>query len=191
MHGSFHFSIAKGGEPLLDRIGSATDRHFRVVLLCDPLKFMIGDLHENTPFEWQGWVLSQNSTGVPIGAYLSTQLMCIWALIQEINFMESPSRVFERVLVNWDRKVLLSIALKPGLVLTFLAAAWVPRDTQLFNASGMQGWFEPSWKHVGSLCVDGVSVELRALVLWDSHPEGMLATLSRARCGVNIFSCGY
>ena len=174
MRGSFHFSIAKGGERLLDRIGCATERHFRVIPLCDLVKFVHWDLHENTLFEWQGWVLNQNIKGVPIGGYLSAQLMCIWALVQEIAFVENPSPLFERPLLGWDRRRLPEIALKPGPTLTFPKVAWVPKDTHTFNSAGMSSWFEPSWKHVGTLCVQGIHVELRALALWDSHPKGRL-----------------
>ena len=53
MRGSLgHFSIAKGGERLLDRIGSAIERHFGVVPLEDLLTFVRWDLHENILFEW-------------------------------------------------------------------------------------------------------------------------------------------
>ena len=174
MRGSFHFSIAKGGERLLDRIGSATERHFRVVPLEDLLKFVRWDLYENTLFEWQGWVLNQNIKGVPIGGYLSAQLMCIWALVQEINFVENPGPLFEKLLLGWDRRTLPEISLKPGPTLTFPKVAWVPKDTHTFNRTGMSGWFEPAWKLVGTLFVQGVHIELRAVALWDSHPEGRL-----------------
>ena len=51
--------------------------------------------------------------------------------------------------------------------------AWVPKDMSLFNREGMSGWFEQSHKEVGTLKVD-VTVALRTVVLWDSHPEGRL-----------------
>ena len=174
MRGSFHFSIAKGGERLLDRIGSATEPHFLVVPLEDLLKFVRWDLYENTLFEWQGWVLNQNITGVPIGGYLSAQLMCIWALVQEIEFVENPGPLFEKLLLGWDRRTLPEISLKPGPTVTFPKVAWVPKDTHTFNRMGMFGWFEPAWKLVGALFVQGVHIELRAVTLWDSHPEGRL-----------------
>ena len=172
MRGSFYFSIAKGGERLLDRVGCAIERHFRVIPLHDLLKFVKWDLYENTLFEWQGCVLNQNIKGVPIGGFLSAQLMYLLGLMQEINFIESPSPILDRVLLGWDKQCFCEIGLKPGPVLTFPSVAWVPKDTQVFNTSGMGGWFEPSWKHVGSLCVDSITIELRTLVLWDSHPEG-------------------
>ena len=38
----------------------------------------------------------------------------------------------------------------------------------------MSGWFDQSYKLVGLLNVDGITVTLRTVVLWDSHPEGRL-----------------
>ena len=78
------------------------------------------------------------------------------------------------MLIGWNHQVLPKIVLKPGPTLTFPKVTWVPRDTQAFNVSGMQGSFEQLWKLVGTLCVLGVDVELRVLVLWDSHPEGQV-----------------
>ena len=95
MRNGFSFSIAKGGERLLDRIGCATERHFRVIPLSDLLKFVHWDLHEDTLFKWNGRVLSQDIKGVPIGGHLSAQLMCIWAMVKEINFVEAPSLVIK------------------------------------------------------------------------------------------------
>ena len=89
MRGQFFFCIAGGGERLLDRIGKAADRGFRAVSLGDVLKFVRWELHHNTLFEIDGWVLNQNIKGVPIGGFLSAQLMCIWALVQGITFMQN------------------------------------------------------------------------------------------------------
>ena len=58
MRGNFFFSIAKGGERSLHRIGKAADRGFRSVLLEDVLKFVRWDLDHNTLFEMDGWVLN-------------------------------------------------------------------------------------------------------------------------------------
>jgi len=71
MRGNFFFSIARGGERSLDRIGKAADRGFRAVPMEDVLKFVRWDLDHNTLFEMHGWVLNQNIKGVPIGGFLS------------------------------------------------------------------------------------------------------------------------
>ena len=67
MRGSFHFNPSKGGDRLLDRMGCAAVRHFRVIPLCDLVKSVHWDRHENTLFDRQGWVLNQLIKGVPIG----------------------------------------------------------------------------------------------------------------------------
>ena len=82
MRGEFYFSIARGGERLLDHLGEAADRNFRTVPLRYVLQFVWWDLDHNTLFGYQGWVLSQNLQCVPIGGLLSAQLMCLWALIK-------------------------------------------------------------------------------------------------------------
>ena len=56
MRGNFFFSIAKGGERSLDRIGEAADRGFRAVPLEDVLKIVRWDLDQNTLFDIDGWV---------------------------------------------------------------------------------------------------------------------------------------
>ena len=75
MRGNLPFSIAKGGERSLDRIGNAADRGFRAVPLEDVLKFVRWDLDHNTFFEMDSWVLNQHIKGVPIGGFWSAQLM--------------------------------------------------------------------------------------------------------------------
>ena len=119
MRGNFFFSIAKGGERWLDRIGKAADRGFRAVPLEDVLKLVRGDLDHNTLSEMDAWVLNKNIKGVPIGGFLSAQLICIWALVQKITFMQNQVPVFREVRKQWDNK-----------------------DVSVLNSHGMDGWFE-------------------------------------------------
>ena len=60
MHGGFFFTVARGDERLLDRIGKAAKRGFRVVPWEHVLRFVEWDLNHNTLFEYNGWVLNQN-----------------------------------------------------------------------------------------------------------------------------------
>ena len=53
--------------------------------------------------------------------------------------------------------------------------AWVPKHVSPFNSHGMVGWFEQTHKLVGTLTLDGQPIALRAMMLWDSHPEGRLS----------------
>ena len=52
--------------------------------------------------------------------------------------------------------------------------ACVPKDVSFFNSHGMDGWFQQTYKLVGTLTLDGYPIALRAMMLWDSHPEGRL-----------------
>ena len=97
--------------------------------------------------------------------------MCICALVQKVAFVENLTPLLERLLLGWDRRTLPDIALKPSPTLTFPKMARVPKDTHTFNSANMSGWFEPSWKHVGTPSVRWIHVELRALALWHSHLE--------------------
>ena len=114
MRGNLFFSIAEGGERSLDRIGKAADGGFRAVPLEDVLKLVRWDLDHNTLFEMDGWVLNQNIKGVPIGGFLSAQLMCIGALIQEITFMQNQVPIFREVRKQWDNKVWPKMTLAPA-----------------------------------------------------------------------------
>ena len=131
---------------------------------------MTWDLNSNALFEYQ----KQNIKGVPIGGFLSALLMCIWALVQKITFMECLGPVFDEIERQWDLSLHLPISLSPAPTLTFPKVAWVPKDVGLFNREGMRGWFGQDYRLVGTLHIDGIAIALRSLVLWDSHPEGRL-----------------
>ena len=90
MYGGFFFSKARGGERLLDRIGKAADRGLRVVPWEHVMRFVEWDVDHNTLFEYNGWVINQHIKGVPIGGFLCAQLMCLWARVHEITFLNDP-----------------------------------------------------------------------------------------------------
>ena len=69
MHNTFCFSIAKGGLRMLDRVGHAADRNFRVFTINNVLDFVDWDLEDNTLFALWGIVMKQAKRGVPIGGY--------------------------------------------------------------------------------------------------------------------------
>ena len=77
MRGDFMFAIAKGSLLLLDRIGTATGKNYRVFSLEQVTHFVHWDLHANTLFAVWGVVLQQSECGVPIGGFISAQLMCL------------------------------------------------------------------------------------------------------------------
>ena len=62
---------------MLDRIGHAADKNFRVFTIENVLDFVDWDLQDNTLFALWEVVMKQAKQGVPIGGYLSAQLMCI------------------------------------------------------------------------------------------------------------------
>ena len=62
-------------------------------------------MDHNTLFQMDGWVLNQNIKEMPMGGFLSAQLMRIWALVQEITFMQNQVPVYREVHKQWDNKV--------------------------------------------------------------------------------------
>ena len=137
------------------------------------LDFVNWDLNDNTLFTLCGIVMRQAKKGVPIGGYLSAQLMCIWALIQEMTFLESPSKetLTRNVKKLWPRHLTQPV-IKPGPVLTFPYPAYVPREKQVLYHAGMRGWFHPEKRLLFQVTFQDVCVQFTAMGLWDSHPEG-------------------
>ena len=179
MRGNFFSSIAKGGERKLDHIAKAADRGFRAFPLEDVLKFVRWDLAHTTLFEMDGWVLNRNIKGVPIGGVLSAQLMCIRAVVQEITFMQNQVPILRKVRKQWDNEVWPKMTLTPGQQVACSEMAWVPKEVSFSNSHGMDGWFEQTYKLVGTLTLDGHAIALRTMKLWDSHREGRLGHIIR------------
>ena len=54
------------------------------------------------------------------------------------------------------------MTLTPGQQVACPEMAWVPTDVSFFNSHGMDGWFEQTYKLVGTLTLDGHPIALRA-----------------------------
>ena len=127
--------------------------------------------NHNMLFEMDGWVLNQNIKGVPIGGFLSTELMCIWGVVLEINFMQNRVPIFGEVREKWDDQVWPEVTLTPGRQMAFPTVAWVPTDVRFFNSNGMACCLEQTYKLVGTLTLAGQPIALRAMMLRDSQRE--------------------
>ena len=57
-------------------------------------------------------------------------------------------------------------------VLTFPGYVLVPKDKGTFNSVGMHGWVKPELKVFGTVDLCGFPINLAAVQLWDTHPEG-------------------
>ena len=135
------------GRPLWGTLGQCQrhwSRHFAWVCPQSPVA------RKKPWFEYGGWILGQDIKGVPIGGHLSPQLMCLWALVQEIQFIESPQDVFKQVVQSWP-SAYPPITLTPSPTLMFPHFASVPKNTNYFNESGMAGWFDQDYKLLGTL----------------------------------------
>ena len=115
---------------------------------------------------------------VPIGGFLSAQLMCIWGLAIEHSFAESPNklRLLQPVFDAWPAG-LPALHIKPGPTLTFPHVAFVPRDRTYFEAHSMQGWFSREERLLFTLSFDSLHIPVYAMGLWDSHPEGRVGKI--------------
>ena len=96
------------------------------------------------------------------------------ALTQELEFVEASEPILDRLLLNTGPRHTSCHCPKAGAHVDLPASGVVPKDVHTFNWGGMGGWFEQPRKHVGTPCVPGVSMKLRALVPWDSHHEGRI-----------------
>ena len=94
--------------------------------------------------------------------------------MQEINFMQNQVPIFKGVQKNLHDKVWPEMTLTPGQEVACPTVTWVPTDVSFFNTNGMDGWFEQTYKVVGTLTLAGQPIALRARKLWDSHPEGRI-----------------
>ena len=72
-----------------------------------------------TFFEVWGVALRQAKRGVPIGGFLSAQLMCLWALIREHTFFSDPAKdnLIRAVRTQWPKQR-EPVSVKPGPRLT-------------------------------------------------------------------------
>ena len=75
--------------------------------------------------------------------------MCIWALVQEIKFMQNQGPIVREVRKQWDNKVWPKMTLTPGQQVACPEMAWELKDVSFFNSHGMDGWFEQTHKLVG------------------------------------------
>ena len=178
IRGDVFFSIAKGNLKSLDRMGKAAARHFRVVSSAELLSFVEWDMNQNNLFTLWGIVLRQQVKGVPIGGFLSAQLMCLCLLAVEYNFVHSPDRiaVLRPILDNWSPD-LPPISLTPGPSLTFPFVSIVPHDPHHFNKNGMSGWFQQDATCLFKLKVGDQTIPVVCIELWDSHPEGRVGKI--------------
>ena len=77
------FSLHKGGDKSLDRIGGSTSEEFRVLAEDELLRFVRWDLFENTLVVCGPVILSQGKQGVPIGGHLAAHIADFWAMYAE------------------------------------------------------------------------------------------------------------
>ena len=104
--------------------------------------------------------------------------MCIWALSQEMIFLEDPKKEFliRKIRKAWP-KHLPTPAIKPGPVLTFPDPAYVPRNKQVLYTKGMRGWFHPDKCLLLQATFGDTQVDFTAMGLWDSHPDGRVGEI--------------
>ena len=97
--------------------------------------------------------------------------MCIWALTQQMNFLEDLKKyLLIRKVQNASPKHLPTPVINRGLVLTFPNPAYVPHDKQVPYTAGMRGWFHPEKRLLVPVTFGDTQVDIVAMALWDSHP---------------------
>ena len=49
--------------------------------------------------------------------------------------------------------------------------------TKAMSFEGMHGWFQPKAKTLFTVCINGMKIPFRAIILWDSHPAGRVGKI--------------
>ena len=112
-------------------------------------------------------MMRQGNKGVPIGSFLSAQIMVIYAIAQEINIMNATSKAkhMKKVQKKYQMEQLPAFTFQDGPQLTFHNTPLVPRISTFFESYGMKGWFDPQNKTIGYVTIRGVTCELQLLQL--------------------------
>ena len=87
------FSIAKGGQKQLDRIGIASSSDFTPIPFQEVKHYVTFDTKFCNLYTLGELILQQGLKGVPIGGFLSAQLAEIWATWREAMFLFGKDRM--------------------------------------------------------------------------------------------------
>ena len=103
IRGGFWLSIAKRGLKSLDRVSKTSGKDFRLVTLEEVIDFVQWDINFNNLFVIWGTVLRHQDKGVPIGGYLSAQLMNFCLMGAQYNFVhdENCHEQLQDLLPHW------------------------------------------------------------------------------------------
>ena len=77
------FGIARGNDRHRDRIRKSAENMFVVLNFDEVYEYVVWDLLHNTYFCLDTILLRQGPRGVPIGGFLSAQIMVLWAIFRE------------------------------------------------------------------------------------------------------------
>ena len=94
------FSIAKGGQRHLDRIGKASSSDFTTMSFEEVRRYVLFDTEFCNLFTIGELIVRQGLKGVPIGGYLSAQLAEIWATWREATFLFGKHKHVTETFVN-------------------------------------------------------------------------------------------
>ena len=168
------FSIARGNDRHRDRIGKSAEHMFVVLNFDEVYEYVVWDLLHNTFFCLDTILLRQGSRGVPIGGFLSAQIMVLWAIFREsVLFnqegMQAHMRNVHQALCGMGMP---ACSYTPGPQLTFPQDVVLPRNRAFFKEYGMRGWFNQQFKTLGWIRLGEINFRLLLLGLWDSYPSG-------------------
>ena len=168
------FSIARGNDRHRDRVGKNSQSAFLNVHFQQVYDYVMWDLLQNTFFCCDSILLRQGPQGVPIGGFLSAQIMVLWAIFCESVLLDRDSSQKHMQTVNegLSRKGLPHCTFTPGPQLTFPKDIVLFRRRDFFACYGMRGWFDQQHKILGWVRLGDVSFALQVPGLWDSFPSG-------------------
>ena len=156
------FSIARGSERQRDRVGKSADSMFPVVSFQQVYEYVVWVLLHNTFFCLDKILLRQRPKGVPIGGFLSAQIMVLWAIFCESVLLTSEGMHthMRKVHTTMSQLPLPAYSFTPGPRLTFPRDVLLPKNKEFFAKYGMRGWFNQPQKTLGWVSLGDVTFSI-------------------------------
>jgi len=200
---SIWFSIHRGGDHSLDRIGKGASSQFWTIPLTFVLKFLRWELTHNVLVCFGRLILKQGDSGVPIGNCISQQaseICCLWCEHGAFDplFNKDTSTQWKSDLLVRSRGLQVRVPADAAVCLPGLTE-FVPLDAHLepldgvwaspkrhlaemptLMAEGFDGWWEPMQYTVGWFTWDGQDIPIIIPALWDSAPLGRVGKIVHA-----------
>ena len=195
------FSLAKGGLNELDRVGTASSDHFVVITGRQEKTYVEFELFDDCFFTMGPLIMSQGTTGIPIGGFVSAQLTELWCIWREVTAMRRDCRVKTQQAFaahcteHFTLPATLHLADPSDFSISpddqgMISQTDIQRSTNVPEVThdvpvegGFQGWYRPMEKLFGCIQLPDLTLFLVCSTPWDDSPIG--------RRGVLLKNCSH